>query len=345
MLNKLLNLRNWPLWCRFGIAGISIGAAFAIQIPGEIYFPGEPFLLFFILVILSTFVFGELVGIFACALSTYLSFYFFTPTGIFAIDSASDLVKIEVYALLTLISILCAAQLSRILADNQSTRLSLEEVAQSRTLLLQEMMHRVANNFAVVSALIQNKASSVDDAQSKLVLKDAVQQVAVMARLHRNLLGSSQCAAALDSERFLTDLAADLAGSMGEGRPVSIECHAVSVPLTIDQSVPLSLIVNELITNALKHAFPADRRGTVRVNFEKESDASLKLTVEDDGIGLSDRAEAKGMGQRLISLLVQQLGGQMESKSPDKGASFVVAFPYQRPSSQRPSPPPEHTIH
>lgn len=336
MLDKISALRAWPLGFRVGVTAGGLGAAFAIQMPLEADVPGDPFLLFFIVVITSTLLFGEQIGFLACGLSAVLSLYFFDPVGSWAIHHAADLIKIELYAVVSAVSVAGVARLRRAIVAEQQARWSIEESEKKTTILLQDMVHRVANNFAVVAALIQSKASTVSEPKAKLVLTDAVEQVVTMARLHRNL-HSNNGATTLDSERFLYELTSDLKCSMGKGRPVLIESVAVSCSLSVGQSVPLGLIVNELVTNALKHAFPEGRSGTIRVILEQEAHDRLVLTVEDDGVGLRSRDQTKGTGQGLVVLLAGQLGGRFESKSSRQGASFCVAFPY---GGRRPTAPP-----
>jgi len=90
----------------------------------------------------------------------------------------------------------------------------------------------------------------------------------------------------------------------------------------------MGLIVNELVTNALKHAFPDNRRGTVRVRLTQETADRLLLVVEDDGVGMGNHAPASGMGRNLIHALAAQLGGQLECRSDASGTSFSLLIPY-----------------
>jgi two-component sensor histidine kinase len=320
-------LRAWPLWLRAGVSAVGLGAAFAFQIPLEREVPGEPFLLFFILVSASTLAFGEPIGFLACGLSTVLSFYFFDPGDSLAIHHAADLIKIELYAVVSGLSVAGVARLTRAIAAERRAFRSMEDREKKASVLLQDMAHRVANNFAVVAALLESRASIIAEPKAKLVLTDAVEQVVTMARVHRHLLNDSG-AIALDAENFLHELTADLQCSMAKGRPVLIESVAVGCVLSIEQSVPLGLIVNELVTNALKHAFPGNRSGMIRVVLEKEAPGRLALTVEDDGVGLRDQHQKNGTGQGLVALLAKQLGGSLESRSSDYGALFRVAFPH-----------------
>ena len=326
MLHTLRALRNWPLWFRLVLTGGTLGLIGAFQLPLETEVPGDPFLLFSMVVIGSTLVFGERVGFFAVGLSTFLSFFFFEPGSTLAIKHAADLIKIELYAVLTSASVLAVAQVGRALLGALLATQSLEQSDRARSTLLNELAHRVANNFAIVAALIRTKAASVNDPEAKSVLTEAMEQVTVMARVHR-LLHAGDEVPTVDSECFIGELCHDLETSMACARSISIQSVAVSRQLPAAQAVPVGLIVNELVTNAIKHAYPGGRSGAVRVTLEEEDGNSLLLTVEDDGVGFA-RSHSSGSGQRLVAALAQQLEGRLESKLTDHGCSFRVAFSY-----------------
>ena len=255
MLQNLAVMRGWPLWTRLAVAGIALTLACLFQIPLETEIPGEPFLLFFLIVIASTVAFGEGVGFFGVGLSAFLSFLFFEPFGSIALQHAADLIRVEVYALVTSASVLGFSRLGRALIVAHEAAHHFEESDGYKSLLLRELAHRVANNFATVAALIRAKANLVGDAEAKSVLNEAIEQVSVMARVHRRLhVGDKDVA--LDSESFVRELCADLKASMARGRPVSIECVAIHRPLPLAHAIPLGLIVTELVTTPLSTHFP-----------------------------------------------------------------------------------------
>jgi two-component system, sensor histidine kinase PdtaS len=330
MLHNLRALRSWPLWFRLAVAGATLGVVCAFQLPLETEVPGDPFLLFFIVVIASTLAFGEHLGFFTVGLSTLVSPFFFEPVGSIAVVHAADLIKIELYTVLAGVSVLAVAHLGRAIVAAEAVTRSLEQSDNKRAILLHELVHRIANNFAIVASLIQSRAAAVSDPEAKRVLSDAIDQVVVMARVHRRLHTGNNVVS-LDSERFIVELCADLAASVARGRPVSIECHAVSCDLSIAQSVPMGLIINELVTNALKHAFPDARSGSVIVILERLAHDKLVLIVEDDGVGHHGQPRPDNAGQGLVAVLAQQLGGRVEHNSLGGGSSFHVAFPYADP--------------
>jgi two-component sensor histidine kinase len=169
------------------------------------------------------------------------------------------------------------------------------------------------------------KAVTVSDITAKSVLDDAIEQIKVMARVHQRLRAGGQDLS-LDSKAFIHELCDDLKASIARDRPISIECKADSCALCIDDAVPLGLIINELVTNATKHAFPDQRHGRIRVGFELCNDQSC-LSVEDDGVGFDDRRNA-GMGEDLVRGLSHQLGGDLRVETSITGSSFRLSIPH-----------------
>ncbi len=329
MARKIGDVRGWPLWLQLGLAAAALLATFLFQIPLEREVPGEPFLLFFLVVLGVTLAFGRSVGLLAVGFSTLLSIFFFEPFGSLAIWHAADVIKLELYALLAGACVIAFAALAdALIAANEKTK-ALELSDQNKSILLRELAHGVANNFASVAALISIRSASLSDSDAKSVLDEAIEQVTVMARVHRRLRADGQ-AVLLDSETFLRELCDDLAASVARGRPLTIKSTADSRPLCMDQAVLLGLIVNELVTNAIKHAFPNGRTGHVHVALQSQGSRSV-LTITDDGIGLSARTQGTGMGQELVHGLAHQLGAEVQVKSSAEGTSYRLSIPYQNP--------------
>jgi two-component sensor histidine kinase len=317
------------LWIRLALTGVALGVAYLCQIPLERDWPGEPFLLFLLVVIGATLCFGTRLGLISVALSTLLSFYFFEPVGSPMLHYASDLEKIALYAVLALGCVASFAYLGNSL-------IAKIDAHHNKSVLLRELTHGVANNFAAIAALIHTarESVSVEDSKAKSVLDDAIEQVKVMARVHRRLRAGSHDIS-LDSKVFIHELCDDLKASIARGRLISIECEAESRPLCIDDAVSLGLIINELITNAIKHAFSEQRAGRIRVEFEVD-DEQFYLSVEDDGDGFDDGSNA-GMGLDLVRGLSHQLGGDLQVKSSKTGSTFRLSFRHLSPAIHRPA--------
>jgi two-component sensor histidine kinase len=327
MLAALKAMHRWPWWARLSVTAAALAIAYVFQIPLGREAPGEPFLLFFLVVISAALAFGRGVGLLAVGLSTFLSFFFFESNGSFPLHHAADLVRIELYALLAAASVVGLARLAAALIAADETARALERSEHANSVLLRELAHRVANNFASVASLIRRKASLVDDADARSVLNEAVEQVMVLARVHSRLRPEKD-QGSLDSKGFMEELCADLQASVAPGRPLAVECKAVSSPLGLAEAIPLGLIVNELVTNAVKHAFPDGRAGTIRVRLERAG-TRLCLCVDDDGLplGAGRGEEGTGLGLDLVRALAQQLDGRLEVAPTRTRGKFCVEFP------------------
>jgi two-component sensor histidine kinase len=323
------------MWGRVVVTVAVLAAACAVQLPIANNVPGEPFLLFLLVVIATTLAFGAGVGIGAVGLSTLLSVPFFEPVGTITLTHAADLIKIELYAVLAGICVVAVATFANALVAAGDKNKDLERLDVNKSLLLRELAHGVANNFATVAALMSTKSSSVGDAKAKMALEEAIEQVRVMARVHRRLRANSQDAS-LDSRAFINELCGDLKG-VARGRSIAIECKADSRPLCMDEAVTLGLIVNELVTNAIKHAFPDGRSGRIRIGFEALDHHKLRLTVQDDGVGLGDsrpQIEGGGEGHELLRGLANMLQGTLDIESRASGSSFRLTIPHTDPPQQ-----------
>jgi two-component sensor histidine kinase len=337
-------LHMLPMWLRVVLTSAALGVTFLFQIPLEREVPGEPFLLFFLVVICATLAFGRPAGLFAVGLSAFLSFFFFEPFGSLAILHAADVIKVELYAVLAGACVVGFAALAKALQSANETTEALQRREASKSILLRELAHGVANNFAAVAALMSMKSAAVRDREAKSVLDEAIEQVTIMARMHRRLRTGSQ-GVWLDGGAFIRELCDDLGASTARGRPLSIACKADDVALGMDQAVLLGLIANELVTNAIKHAFPDGRAGHIDISFEACED-HLQLSVQDDGIGLPLAAKsATGMGRTLVQELVNQLGGRLDVSSGKGGSSFRVFVPCERPLQKLAPHQPAPLIH
>jgi two-component system, sensor histidine kinase PdtaS len=336
MDRKFQATQHWPLLWRVAVTVVAVIIAYLVQIPLEHHVPGEPFLLFSLVVISATLAFGSQAGLTAVGLSTLLSLPFFEPHSSFSLVHATDLISIELYAILTAGCVFAFSRLGKTLMALSETNETLARLDENRSLLLRETAHGVANNFATVAALLSMRSTSVDDIKAKRSLDEAVEQVKVMARVHRRLRARDQDVS-LDSATYIRELCGDL-DEMAHGRPIMIECEVDSRPLGMQQAVLLGLILNELVTNAVKHAFPDSRTGRIRVRLEALN-AQLRLSVDDDGVGFDRSARTGvdvGQGQALVLGLTHELGGALEVQSTKSGSSFRLTFPRATPALSAP---------
>src|SRR5215467_2871852 len=322
---------KWPISVRLAVAASAVVLACLFQLPIERHVPGEPFLLFLLVVIASTLAFGASAGFLTAALSTIVSILFFEPLGSFVLWHAFDLIKIELYAVVATCSVIGFAHLRKIVIQSRENAEGLKRLNESKSILLRELAHGVANNFASIAAFISVKSTSVSDAQARSVLDEAVEQIRIMGQVHSRLRASDRDVS-LSSRDFLENLCDELKASLARGRRISFECEAEDLQLTTHQAVSVGLIVNELVTNAVKHAFPNGRKGCIRVGFEALENNQLQLSVEDDGIGFVNRHQrGSGLGQELVKGLAHELGARLEVKSSETGSAFVLRMPYVSP--------------
>jgi two-component sensor histidine kinase len=325
MLALLKVTNTFPLWLRVAITCFALGAAYLFQIPLETEVPGEPFLLFFAILVGCTLAFGRITGFLAVVVSSLLSLHFFEPGRSIDIYHASDLIKVELYALFSVGAVVVIARLNRALIAAEQANLLLANQESQKSVLLAELAHRVANNFAALAALIRQKSNSVADPQAKSALEEALRQVNVMARIHGHLRAGNKDVS-FDSRRFLEELCEDFRASVASLHSISIECAATSHLLPAVDALPLGLILNELITNAIKYAFPNGRAGTIRVSLDKFGD-HLRLCVQDDGVGLRRPVQGKGLGHSLVHALAQQLDASVEIKADgSRGTAISITF-------------------
>jgi two-component system, sensor histidine kinase PdtaS len=205
---------------------------------------------------------------------------------------------------------------------NEKLRASLAE----KELLLKEVHHRVKNNLEIISSLVTLQADSIIDSRVRALLEDTSNRVRAIADIH-HLLYRSEDFANIDVRSFAEALARQLLSTLEQDPRIQIVVEG-ALQVDIQRAVPVSLILNELITNALKHAFPNHRRGSIHVSVNSDLHESW-LCVADDGIGLSPHfnpAKSPSLGLQLVKVLTEQLGGALEIQSP-QGSRFRIRFP------------------
>ncbi|MBI5386676.1 MAG: PAS domain S-box protein [Verrucomicrobia bacterium] len=238
---------------------------------------------------------------------------------------------------------------------------ALRESLAEKIALLKEVHHRVKNNLQIVASLLNLQAGRAQNPQVLDVLQDTRNRVRSMALLHEALYRSGTLAR-INFPGYVADLCAQLLRSFGPvGARVALECRVARLGLPLEQSVPCGLIINELVSNALKHGFPGERAGRIIVELKPSPESaggeddlfslqsqrkdpeegrdqpspprepSLVLRVSDDGVGLPpglDPASTSTLGLQLVSNLADQLKGHFTvERGTGEGAAFSVVFP------------------
>lgn len=200
---------------------------------------------------------------------------------------------------------------------------ALQAALVEKEVLLKEVHHRVKNNLQIITSLLNIQAQRIDDPRVRATLIDAQSRVRAMAQVHERLYQSPDLAR-IDFGRYLSDLLAELRRAV-HVPGVEVQGRSADVALSVETAIPCGLIVNELVVNALKHAFPGGGRGRVQVDLQPEGEL-ICLSVEDDGQGVGALGPSPGLGLHLVERLTGQLGGTLSRGGPP-GTSYQVRFP------------------
>ena len=208
---------------------------------------------------------------------------------------------------------------------DQQQRASLAE----KEVLLQEVHHRVKNNMQVISSLLQLQGDRIQDPEARKVFNEARDRVKAMALTHESLYQSADMARIALGD-YLDRLAGYLFRVHGStAQHVRLKLNAHTVFISLDRAVPFALVMSELISNALKHAFPAGRRGDLNVQVIDLGDGNIRVRVADNGAGLPagfQLSRSEGLGLQLVRDIVEdQLDGSL-GISDDGGTVFTVTF-------------------
>jgi two-component sensor histidine kinase len=204
---------------------------------------------------------------------------------------------------------------------------ALKEALDAKTFLLEELRHRTMNSFALMRSLVSIEKGRMPDSPSKEALKTIEDRIQVLSLIFRQLDSSSEIAKVMLDD-YLRRIAVDLFDGYGaETRGLSLVCRLESVEIDTKRAVSLGLIVNELVTDSLKHAFPDGRRGVVALSLRREGGFAV-LAISDDGVGLPEDFElraAKNGGFTIVRTLCAGMAGTFTIAS-ESGARFTLRF-------------------
>lgn len=330
-------MRNQPLWLRLAGATLLVLAVYALSLALGLPEHGARFLLLY-------------PAVFACALFAGRDAGI-AATFVGSIAVAVDLalhpeLRVDVpVAMGALILFLVAgvgislllSELKRSLRDLEAANAELKKAhsaavsaEETTDLLLSELRHRVRNDLSNVIAILRLQARGLGD-EPAAYLQSAADRLQVLAKLHQALSrhGSS---AVVNMKDFLHEISTHFRTTMLPLRPVALISNVEPLKLPSERALPIGLIVNELLTNAIKYAYPEDREGTISVALARDG-AVATLAVEDDGIGFSvsgDEDEpGSGLGHKLVRSLTGQLRGKFYCETTGTGTRCKVVFPLE----------------
>jgi PAS domain S-box-containing protein len=220
------------------------------------------------------------------------------------------------------------------ITERKRAQQRIERALEEKTVLLNELHHRVKNNLQMISSLLSLQAASIDDPHLRRILEESQNRVRAMGLTHQ-LLYEHRDFSRIDLGEYLGRLAQLLLSAYrthGGRIAMALTLPAETYYVGLERAVPCGLMVNELVTNAFKHAFPADRRGTITIALAGVGEDEIDLTIGDDGIGLPggfDMSSLKSLGLRLVPLLAEQIKGRL-TVAGQPGCRFSLRFPAAR---------------
>jgi len=192
-------------------------------------------------------------------------------------------------------------------------------------MLMEELTHRVKNSLQSIAAMVSIEARSHNSGEGKAALERVSHRIHALGLLYSKL-SKSDTVGTVDAATYLNDLCRDLVASVQGATAIALKTDIENEFLPTDKAISIGLIVNELVTNALKYAFPKETNGTVMVTL-KRLPRELRLTVADDGEGIDPRRADSGLGGRLVQGFAHQLGGEVERESGSQGTTVRLILP------------------
>ena len=217
--------------------------------------------------------------------------------------------------------------IGRDVSDYKQNEKELKESIKEKETLLAEIHHRVKNNLAIVSSLMQMQAMNSDNDELNRKLLESILRIKSMAGIHEQLY-QAQNFSKLQFSDSLKSLSENIVDTLQTETEVELKLDLETIELNINQSVPCSLLINEVITNILKHGFEGKDKGIIQIQTEVENDL-ITIRIVDDGVGLPDNFDEKkhtSLGLELIDLLSKQLDGESQYLSNGNGTTFELKF-------------------
>ena len=218
------------------------------------------------------------------------------------------------------------------ITDKKNTENQIKDSLKEKEVLLKEIHHRVKNNLQVISSILNLQSSFVSDERTLEILEESRNRIHSMATIHENLYLTTNFSS-IDFASYLQNLSTKLISSYHVA-PITINLRTelTSINLLLDQAIPCGLLVNELITNAIKYAFVNRSEGEILIGL-RENQGIIELKIEDNGVGLPSNFEifkSNSLGLQLVSTLVEQLDGEINILN-EKGTKYLITFEKDKP--------------
>jgi PAS domain S-box-containing protein len=218
------------------------------------------------------------------------------------------------------------------LIDTTEAKLSEEKVRTSlaeKEVLLKEVHHRVKNNLQIISSLLELQSDYIVEEHSRRFIKESQDRITSIALVHEQLYRSTDLSF-IDFACYVDELVDSLCrSSLRDPERIRVKVEIRDIELGIDEAIPCGLIINELVSNSLKHAFPGDGEGEILIRGARDGEGGVRFSVTDTGVGLPpglNLLETETLGLQIVGLLTRQLHGTMEIRG-DNGVAVTVRFP------------------
>jgi PAS domain S-box-containing protein len=222
---------------------------------------------------------------------------------------------------------LIAGQIGEALMRRQAEE-ALRRAFAEKEILLSEVHHRVKNNLQIITGLLDMIRTRTADPATSTILTDMMLKIKTMAMIHSRLYECKEFDK-IDIGRQIEDQVSDLSSVYQSGREISCSVDAEEIYLSVDRAIPLALVINEILSNAFKHAFTGRRSGSIGVSVKMDG-GDVQISIEDNGLGIpegKDIFQSTSLGMKLIRNLVMQLQGAVSLENSVRGLKVTIRFP------------------
>ena len=312
-----------PSWAlKTACVFLGVGVAVLLRAAANLVAPGvAPYAFIYPAALLVTLLGGWQAGAGTVVVSGILAWMFVVPHARLSGSQLQYQIAAAVIAALTAAMLIAVGSgfraAARRLMDERNAKLA------ERELLFQELQHRVGNDFAIVNSLLDLQRRRSSNPETRSALEQAMGRIRSISRIHRHLYALPETRH-VDLRQYLRDLCAGLADATLPMAGITLNCHCDEAYMSRDRALSLGLATNELVTNAVKHAFPEGREGEISVSFNR-TDEGWRLMVADDGMGMPTERKP-GLGTSLIEQFVRQAGGSL-AVTGSNGTQAVIDLP------------------
>jgi PAS domain S-box-containing protein len=226
-------------------------------------------------------------------------------------------------------NIIAASSIAKDITKQKQAAMVIQAQLQEKQILLQEIHHRVKNNLQLVASLLELRSRGLDNQAAKAAFADSIGRIRSMAMLHEKMYGSN-IVGSVNFGEYIRSLFEPLAEAFNKDLPINFVVDSDHFMLDLNRAIPLGLILNELLTNSVKHAFSSSKPPEIRVKIRTNMD-KVAMIVADNGTGLPpdvDLFKSHSFGFKIVRLLIEQIDGQIEVQNSN-GTVYQITLPYE----------------